>query len=72
MGGGVAVLVMPALVEGLARWVPEYLAWRWALFLPGGLQVLCGVLVMAATDDGPAGGSRWDWPRQRWEAGRQA
>lgn len=46
---------MPALVEGLQHWVCAGLAWRWALFVPGGLQALCGVVVLVASDDSPSG-----------------
>jgi len=46
---------MTALVEGLSRWVPASQAWRWALFVPGALQVVCGVVVVVASDDCPQG-----------------
>lgn len=55
LGGGVAILVMPALVEGLSHVVPPGLAWRWAMFVPALLQVACGVVVLAASDDTPTG-----------------
>jgi NNP family nitrate/nitrite transporter-like MFS transporter len=56
MGGGVAVLVMTALVDGLALIVDVNQAWRWALFVPGSLQILVGVAVLLAGDDAPEGG----------------
>jgi hypothetical protein len=84
MGGGVAVLVMTALVDGLALLVGPFQAWRWALFVPGGLQVLAGVAVLLASDDSPrelaggAGGAsgggggalRRCAPRAVWSEGR--
>lgn len=55
-GGGVSMLVMPALTTGIAATgVPAVIAWRWAFLLPGALQLLLGVMVMAWGDDTPDG-----------------
>ncbi|KAF6255678.1 high-affinity nitrate transporter 2.1-like protein [Scenedesmus sp. NREL 46B-D3] len=40
---------------GFARALPPDVAWRIALFVPGALQLLVGVLVLAASDDSPLG-----------------
>lgn len=45
-GGGVTQIVMPYMTEGIAKHVPEFEAWRWAFFLPGGLFILITFLVL--------------------------
>jgi hypothetical protein len=44
-GGGVTQIVMPYMTEGIAKHVPEFEAWRWAFFLPGGLYICITFLI---------------------------
>ena len=39
-------IVMPYMTEGIAKHVPEFEAWRWAFFLPGGLFILITFLIL--------------------------
>jgi NNP family nitrate/nitrite transporter-like MFS transporter len=54
-GAGAALLLMPLLFEAWSRVVAPDIAWRIAIFVPGVLQLLLGVLVLIATDDSPLG-----------------
>jgi NNP family nitrate/nitrite transporter-like MFS transporter len=54
-GAGAALLLTPLLYEAFARLVAPDIAWRIALFVPGVLQLLLGVLVLTAADDSPLG-----------------
>ncbi len=45
-GGGVTQIVMPYMTEGIAKHVPEFEAWRWAFFLPGGLFIIITFLIL--------------------------
>jgi hypothetical protein len=37
---------MPYMTEGIAKHVPEFEAWRWAFFLPGGLFIIITFLIL--------------------------
>lgn len=39
-------IVMPYMTEGIAKHVPEFEAWRWAFFLPGGLFCIITLLIL--------------------------
>ncbi|WIA21146.1 hypothetical protein OEZ85_005456 [Tetradesmus obliquus] len=54
-GAGAALLLTPLLYEAFAKLVAPDIAWRIALFVPGVLQLLLGVLVLIAADDSPLG-----------------
>lgn len=47
-GGGVTQIVMPYMTQGIAKYVPEFEAWRWAFFLPGFLFIFitCAILIL--------------------------
>jgi nitrate/nitrite transporter NarK len=54
-GFGVTLLLMPLLYKGFNRlWGPQ-IAWRAAFFVPAGLQLIAGMLVLVLTDDTPEG-----------------
>jgi NNP family nitrate/nitrite transporter-like MFS transporter len=47
MGGGVTEILMPALTAGIAaNGVTDFGAWRWAFFIPGGIFILMGILIL--------------------------
>lgn len=54
-GAGATLLLMPLLYEAFASHVAPAVAWRLAMFVPGALQLLLGVLVLTVTDDLPVG-----------------
>ncbi|CAL8471937.1 g11479 [Coccomyxa elongata] len=54
-GGGVTQIVMPYMTEGIAKHVPEFEAWRWAFFLPGGLFCIITLLILVFGQDCPMG-----------------
>jgi nitrate/nitrite transporter NarK len=54
-GAGAALLLMPLLFEAWSRVVFPDIAWRIAIFVPGVVQLVLGVLVLTATDDSPLG-----------------
>ena len=39
-------LVMPRLYDGIARHQPDFIAWRWAFFVPGALHIIMALLVI--------------------------
>ena len=41
-------IVMPYMTQGIARYVPDFQAWRWAFFLPGCLFIIitCAILLL--------------------------
>ena len=39
-------IVMPYMTEAIAKHVPEFEAWRWAFFLPGGLFCIITFLIL--------------------------
>jgi sugar phosphate permease len=51
----VTLLLMPLLYDGFASLLDPAVAWRAAFFVPGGLQLLAGVLVLVLADDTPEG-----------------
>lgn len=54
-GFGVTLLLMPLLYKGFnLLWGPQ-IAWRAAFFVPAGLQLIAGMLVLVLTDDTPEG-----------------
>lgn len=55
MGGGFTHLIMPVIATGFANVAPIDQAWRWAFFVPGGLQIVTCILVMLFSQDLPDG-----------------
>lgn len=55
-GGGVTQIVMPYMTEGIAKHVPEFQAWRWAFFLPGGLFIIITFLILILGQVCPSSG----------------
>ena len=45
-GGGVTQLAMPALTSDIHKHMSGLLAWRWAFFLPAGLQVAMAMAIL--------------------------
>ena len=39
-------IVMPYMTEAIKAHVPEFEAWRWAFFLPGGLFIIMTILIL--------------------------
>lgn len=55
-GGGFTHLILPLVYSQLVlRGVPNFISWRYALFLPGCLHILAAVLVLVFTEDSPDG-----------------
>ena len=55
MGGGVTHLLMPFIYTGIAAYVPDYEAWRWAFYVPGFLHIIFGAMCLLITQDLPDG-----------------
>jgi NNP family nitrate/nitrite transporter-like MFS transporter len=59
MGGGATHFVMIAVTTSLHEtampYVPQFEAWRWAFFVPGGIYLLFGVGVLLCAQDLPDG-----------------
>ena len=46
-GGGATQIIMPYLYQGIVdQGQPSFSAWRWAYFFPGGMHILCALLVL--------------------------
>ncbi|KIL63281.1 hypothetical protein M378DRAFT_179378 [Amanita muscaria Koide BX008] len=57
MGGGVTYLIMPAIHDGLRRYLPESKAWRVVFVIPAGICILAALTVLLSGADTPQG----DW-----------
>jgi NNP family nitrate/nitrite transporter-like MFS transporter len=56
MGGGVTHFVMPLIFDGIKNGgVAPFTAWRWAFFVPAGLQVILTIATLAFAQDLPDG-----------------
>lgn len=55
MGGGATHWIMPLTYEGIARYLPAFQAWRWSFFVPGGCQLIAGLLIVLLGQDLPDG-----------------
>lgn len=54
-GFGATLLLMPLLYKAFnLLWGPQ-IAWRAVFFVPGGLQLIAGMLVLVLADDTPEG-----------------
>ncbi|KAI5071709.1 hypothetical protein GOP47_0013960 [Adiantum capillus-veneris] len=62
LGGGAAQLLMPVLFDLIASpsfiGSPGFTAWRLSFFVPGIVQVLMGIIMLACTQDTPLGNYR--------------
>lgn len=45
-GGGVTNLVMPRIYERIAEHQHDFIAWRWAYFVPGAMHITIATLVI--------------------------
>lgn len=45
-------------LQGIAKAVPEFEAWRWAFFVPGGLYLIAGISTLLFGQDAPDGDYR--------------
>ena len=52
-GGGATQIIMPYLTTAIATKVPEFVAWRWAFFVPGAMHVIVAFLIMFVATVGP-------------------
>ncbi len=55
LGGGVTQQIMPLLLVGFAFFMPEELAWRYAMAVPSFFMVIMGFLYYKYTQDTPTG-----------------
>jgi nitrate/nitrite transporter NarK len=46
---------MPLILGGIAKNVPEFVAWRWAMFVPASMLILTGILILFFATDLPDG-----------------
>jgi MFS transporter, NNP family, nitrate/nitrite transporter len=44
LGGGVTQLLMPLIYDGMTKIHQPFIAWRWAMFVPGFFHILAGAL----------------------------
>lgn len=58
LGGGVTHLVMPRVYEAIAHHQYDFIAWRWAYFLPGAMHVTLATLCILFAQDLPDGNFR--------------
>ncbi|KAM6494398.1 high affinity nitrate transporter NrtB [Amanita muscaria] len=61
MGAGVTYLIMPAIHDGIRRYLPESKAWRVAFVIPAGICILAALAVLLLATDTPQG----DWFRRQ-------
>mmetsp|Transcript_5328 Transcript_5328/g.9214 ORF Transcript_5328/g.9214 Transcript_5328/m.9214 type:complete len:551 (-) Transcript_5328:681-2333(-) len=59
MGGGACSLIMPSIYKSITTYgVPGFSAWRFSFFIPGGLFIVVGVVVLMYGVDAPDGDYR--------------
>ncbi|GMH43290.1 hypothetical protein BSKO_11212 [Bryopsis sp. KO-2023] len=54
-GAGTSLLLMPFIFEGIGGRVEAFVAWRYAMWVPGFLHIISGGLILAAAQDMPDG-----------------
>ena len=55
LGGGVTQLLMPLIFTGIKRSVPDFIAWRWAMFVPAFMHIIAGIMILFFSVDLPDG-----------------
>ncbi|KAJ9531505.1 hypothetical protein QJQ45_015034, partial [Haematococcus lacustris] len=58
MGGGACHFIMPLLYQAIKHAVPGFQAWRWSFFIPGGIYIIVGIVVLLFGQDAPDGDFR--------------
>jgi MFS transporter, NNP family, nitrate/nitrite transporter len=58
MGGGVTHFLMPLIWQGISKYTPPFIAWRWSFFVPASAHVMQGILIMLFSQDLPLGNYR--------------
>ncbi|GFH26803.1 nitrate/nitrite transporter [Haematococcus lacustris] len=58
MGGGACHFIMPLLYQAIKHAVPGFQAWRWSFFIPGGIYIVVGIVVLLFGQDAPDGDFR--------------
>ncbi|KAL6746826.1 major facilitator superfamily domain-containing protein [Haematococcus lacustris] len=58
MGGGACHFIMPLLYQAIKQAVPGFQAWRWSFFIPGGIYIVTGIVVLLFGQDAPDGDFR--------------
>jgi MFS transporter, NNP family, nitrate/nitrite transporter len=55
LGGGITQILMPVVYNGMTAAHEPFVAWRYAMFIPGFMHILGGILILFFSTDLPDG-----------------